>query len=132
MPNFGKGIPVNGQAQSDQNDTLNETSPSVREMIRQMSDSGNTLPFLGAPPPILRLTAYTGGGIGHIRNVPVLITQMSIPYPSDTDYIPTAEANPTPMPTIMTIDIQLTEAHSPNEFERFDLQDFKTGKLSGF
>lgn len=132
MPNFGKGIPLNGQAESNQNSTTNEGELSVREMIRQMSDSGNSLPFLGAPPPILRLTAYTGGGIGHLRNIPVLITQMSIPYPSDTDYIPTAEINPTPMPTIMTIDIQLTEAHSPNEFEQFDLQKFKTGDLSGF
>lgn len=132
MPNFGKGVPLNGQSDSDQNDTLNSSQPSVREMIRQMSESSNTKRFLGAPPPVLRLSAYSGPGVGHIRNVPVLITQISIPYPSDTDYIPTAEEKPTPMPTIMTIDIQLTETHSPNEYEQFDLQRFKTGDLSGF
>ena len=133
MPNFGRGVPLIGQSESDRVSAQTDNQLSVREMIRQMSEAPGTRRFVGAPPPVLRLSAYSGiGGIGHIRNVPVVITQMSIPYPSDTDYIPTAEELPTPMPTLMTMDIQLTETHSPNEYETFDLQQFKTGDLSGF
>lgn len=133
MPNFGKGIPVNGQNAANDAADSDAGALSVKEMIRQMSEgTSNRGDFLGAPPAVLRLSAYAGQGIGHVRNVPVVITQLSIPYPADGDYIPTAEKHPTPMPTIMTIDIQLTEAQTPNAYERFNLNQFKTGDLSGF
>ena len=57
---------------------------------------------------------------------------MSIPYPSDVDYIPTDDENPTPMPTIMTLDITLIETHSPTEYENFSLDDYRIGNLIGF
>jgi hypothetical protein len=96
--------------------------------------------FLGAPPKVLQLSAYsrlgaqTGvQGLGHIRRVPVVIQQLSIPYPSDTDYIPTDDSsNPTPMPTIMTLDMTLVETHSPQEYQDFSLEDFRNGNLKGF
>ena len=89
----------------------------------------------GAPPKVLLLSAYAHDGhfntkLGHINRVPVVITSLNIPYPSDTDYFPTTYG--VPMPTLMTIDITLSETHSPAEYESFSLVDFKRGTLGGF
>lgn len=107
--------------------------------------------ILGAPPALLLLTAYSQGNPGdqavqttvpisegktiraignNIYQVPVIITQLDIPYPSDVDYIPTV--NLIPVPTIVTVSISLVEAHSPNAYQDFNLQDFKTGNLLHF
>lgn len=114
---------------------------------------GNPAPgegILGAPPALLLLTAYSKGNPGaqavqstvpspngqvpaignNIYQVPVIITQLDIPYPSDVDYIPTI--NNIPVPTIVTVSISLVEAHSPNAYQKFTLQDFKTGNLLFF
>ncbi len=110
---------------------------------------GNTgIELLGAPPPILYLSAYSKGlnteatstsGRGttntwtraqHINRVPVVIQQLSIPYPNDVDYITTSDG--TPMPLLMNIDLALIETHSPNSYEAFDLDAFKQGILPGF
>lgn len=90
----------------------------------------------GEPPAILLLSAYSnnsfhGEHIGNINRVPVVLQNLSIPYPSDIDYIPAADVN-IPVPTIITIDMQLLETHSPREYERFSLGSFKTGTLGGF
>lgn len=97
----------------------------------------------GRPPAVLLLSAYSrdsaaakaAGDLnafaGHINRVPVVIQNLSIPYPADIDYIPTTGTN-IPMPTIMTIDMTLMETHSPREYERFDLASFKVGRLGGF
>lgn len=107
--------------------------------------------ILGAPPALLLLTAYSQGNPGleavqktvpasdrtlipaignNIYQVPVIITQLDIPYPSDVDYIPTI--NSIPVPTIVTVSISLVEAHSPNAYQKFTLQDYKTGNLLFF
>ena len=72
----------------------------------------------------------------------MVLQQISIPYPSDVDYIDTVELRPmkddtvikggVPFPTIMTVDMVLLETHSPAEFARFDLKAFKQGKLDTF
>lgn len=97
----------------------------------------------GAPPAVLLLSAYsresmrgpTPGGrnseAGHINRVPVVITNMSVQYPSDQDYIPAAGSN-VPMPMILPIDMTLMETHSPREYEKFSLSAFKRGALAGF
>lgn len=143
MPNFGQAIDYDAFAANTQADVDNKNADnqkSIREIIRTISE-GNGLGFLGAPPKVLYLSAYSRfgatdgqgtGSVGHLRNIPVVMNQISIPYPTDVDYIPTAENDPTPMPTIMTVDIQLTETHSPREYETFSLQKFRTGDLSGF
>lgn len=100
--------------------------------------------MIGAPPPVLLFSLYSkqpagtmkqegGSGpiLGHINNVPVVITSLGIPYPSDVDYILSAESQ-VPMPLIMTIDVQLTETHSPREYEKFSLDDYRSGRLSNF
>lgn len=66
----------------------------------------------------------------NIYEVPVVITSLEIPYPSDVDYIPTI--NQIPVPTIVTVSLQLTETHSPNKYANFNLQQFKAGNLINF
>ncbi len=66
----------------------------------------------------------------NIFEVPVVITSLEIPFPSDVDYIPTV--NNIPVPTIVTVTLQLTETHSPNAYAKFNLQQFKSGNLLNF
>jgi hypothetical protein len=66
----------------------------------------------------------------NIFEVPVVITGLEIPFPSDVDYIPTV--NNIPVPTIVTVSLQLTETHSPNAYAKFNLQQFKAGNLLNF
>lgn len=110
---------------------------------KQTSLEDRSLGALGAPPDVVLLSAYskTPGNtsrandaaqqMGHINRVPVVITQLSIPYPSDVDYIPTSK-DKVPMPTIMTLDMSLVETHSAVEYENFSLASFKNGTLPGF
>jgi hypothetical protein len=89
----------------------------------------------GSPPQVLQFSAYAHDGHfgnvpNHINRVPVVITSLNIPYPSDVDYFPTPTG--VPMPSIMSIDISLAETHSPKEYENFSLTDYKNGKLAGF
>ncbi len=91
--------------------------------------------FLGSPPEVVLLSAYANKttGIGtpsNISRVPVIFTQLSLPYPSDVDYIPTEDG--TPFPAIMSIDMQLSEAHSPRELRQFDLHRYRRGILTSF
>lgn len=109
---------------------------------------------LGAPPPVLEFSAYarpqsgneSGKAQGLIHRVPVVITQLSIDYPTDCDYIPTIDGQNgitgapelahipggIPMPTILPISIQLTETHSPTQYSQFSLTNYRRGILEGF
>jgi len=104
--------------------------------------------LLGAPPEILLFSAYSLGVPSqsakgedrpgtkvwqiaqHLNRVPVVIQQLSIPYPNDVDYITTSRG--VPMPIIMNLDISLIETHSPNAYEAFSLDDYRRGVLKGF
>jgi hypothetical protein len=94
--------------------------------------------FLGAPPEVLYLTAYSSGSdVGgrldkptNINKVPVVITNLAYSYPNDVDYIPTLDGEPWPI--IMTITISLVESHSAREFEQFDIFKYRDGLLPGF
>lgn len=104
---------------------------------------------LGAPPAVLELSAYarpnakTDGlsANGLLYKIPVVIAQLGIDYPSDVDYIPTAQMDDLelahipagiPMPTILPISIQLMEAQSPSQYSKFSLNDYRYGRLEGF
>jgi len=108
----------------------------------QSTPEDKTLGQLGQPPDVILLSAYSkvpsdialannkAQRMGHLNRVPVVITNLSVPYPSDVDYIPTPDG--VPMPTIMTIDMTLVETHSPIQYEKFSLAQFKNGTLPGF
>jgi len=76
----------------------------------------------------------------NLNNIPVVLQQISIPYPSDTDYVPTMEKQfgntlikeGVPFPTVMTVDVVLMETHSPLEFTTFDLKAYRQGLLDNF
>lgn len=103
---------------------------------------------LGAPPATLELSAYSqpsANGVsqanGLIYRIPVVIASINLNYPTDCDYIPTVQLDdldlrhiPTgiPFPTIMPLDMTLTESHTPNQYAKFSLTDFKRGTMVGF
>jgi hypothetical protein len=95
--------------------------------------------YLGAPPEVLYLSAYSSNETrGNIFKIPTVMSNLSITYPNDVDYIPTAKVGSAdmigdvPFPVIMTIGITLTEQHSADEYERFNLIAFKNGQLTNF
>lgn len=93
--------------------------------------SGGSETAFGAPPEVLYLSAFSDANSrGHIYKVPVIINQLSIPYPADVDYIATSTGEP--FPTIMTVDMNLTETHSPTAYSNFDLAAYRKGDLTNF
>lgn len=86
-------------------------------------------------PPILRLNGYKK----QFFNIPVVITDLSINYPEDVDYIETPDAI---VPIIQSVTVNLTESHNVTVatangsnrglFGEFNLKDFKEGNLPGY
>lgn len=90
--------------------------------------------LLGSPPEVLEFTAYSdvnGQGVTNIRKIPVVMTTFNLNYPTDVDYIKTAQTGQ-PFPAVTTVDIIIVETHSPNQLSNFDLIDFRHGNLEGF
>lgn len=118
--------------QSRRGATAEELNRSRADLNRDFGGFGEDL--RGQPPPVLLLSAYSAdsniGTLGHINQVPVVIQNISIPYPSDVDYIPSKTG--VPMPTIFAIDMTLAETHSAREYEQFSLTAYKRGELGGF
>ena len=90
----------------------------------------------GAPPEVLYLYAYSnpnyqGGHLVNLNRVPVVLSNLTITYPVDVDYIPTLWNNE-PFPVKMDISIELLETHSPREFSQFSLSQYKRGDLEYF
>lgn len=90
----------------------------------------------GAPPEVLKFTAYSdhgddAKGVTNIRNIPVVMTNLTIPYVSDVDYIETSETKQ-PFPAVMEINMTLIETHSPQEYSEFDIIRYRLGRLPGF
>ena len=139
MPDFGRrandtNALLDPDAVSPVDPNTNTSLGNIRDLIQGLSTSAESS-FAGAPPQVLEFSAYSSRGnrnsneIGHIHRVPVVIDSLSIVYPTDCDYIPTQTRNPTPMPTIMTVDITLVETLSPLQLENFSLTDFRLGRL---
>ena len=82
---------------------------------------------LGAPPPILKFSAYGDRMIGP---VPVVLESYSITWPDNIDYIQTTEdEDAVPFPVLVTVQIDLSESFSPAEYSGFDLQAYKEGRI---
>ncbi len=154
MPRFGNSSTLDADQRFERDrkngNDARRKDPKLKAKLSEIdysaTDFGTEL--LGAPPPILLLSAYSRGvgdtskasatGVSttrwdiaqHINRIPTVIQQLTIPYPNDIDYITTT--NDVPMPIIMNIDITLIETHSPNSYEAFDLNAFKEGRLQGF
>ena len=105
----------------------------------------------GAPPEILYLYAYSNDiksvhsnfdrvnvedGRINLNKIPVVITNLSIDYPEDCDFIPVSLDTDTksgriePFPRYLTLNINLTESQSPADIEQFDLYRYKIGQLA--
>jgi len=130
-------MPYFGKSGSPETYTAKETASQSRE-ASNVKASRN---LLGSPPDVLHLTAYADGTtlnqspdvldrVGNLYKIPIIITQLTNTYPSDITYIPLATGEP--FPVIMNLDVQLTESHSPQEYSKFSLADFKAGNLSHF
>ena len=142
MPRFGRSTTLTRTQARNRTtyDSAVREGATSDELFYDEQDRRNILgtELLGSPPAVLLFSAYSRP-VGtdserskrqHINRVPVVISQMSLPYPNDVDYIPTTSG--VPMPTIMTLDLVLTETHSPNGYERFNLSAFKQGRLQGY
>lgn len=104
--------------------------------------SSSQFGVLGAPPAVLLFTAYSDAQhVQNIYRIPTIITNFSFSYPSEPDYMPTEKLTDshlkhleagTPFPAVTNMDLQLTETHSPGEYARFKLEDYKLGNLTFF
>ncbi len=121
---------------------FNGASPESR-IKNSTSDTNSEL--LGAPPEVLYLYAYSTSANDkrsfetdsrvNINRVPVVLSSLQITYPEDVDYLPisiTPTSKTEPFPVKMDVQLTLLEAHSPTEYERFDLMSYKTGTLVHF
>lgn len=102
---------------------------------RQNGDIDVGEELLGLPPPVLFLTAYSRSGnaglrLENINSVPVVITSLTIPYSGEVDYIDTPAG--VPVPRIMVLEISLQETHSAQEYEQFNLRQYRNGTLESF
>ena len=100
----------------------------IRSWLMPFYGTGNSDPnlqqYLGAPPPILTLTAY---GAQMIGPVPCILLSYSWTFPNDCDYIPAADGSP--FPVILDVNITLKESFSPAEYSSFDLSSYKRGDM---
>ncbi len=155
MPRFGNSSTLSADNVASRQERSNEkdqNDPKVSgftdEEVGLLYSDEVGIELLGAPPPVLYLSAYSyktkidasqqtprsGTNVWqraqHINRVPTVITNLTIPYPNDVDYI--NDSNGTPIPIIMNINVTLTETHSPTAYESFSLNDFRAGILQGF
>jgi hypothetical protein len=90
----------------------------------------------GAPPPVCRFFAY---GQDMFYNVPVVVSSFSIDLPADVDYITgynyqTSDGRidiQNKVPTLSTISLTLLPVYSRREMNRFTVDAFVRGDLSG-
>jgi hypothetical protein len=86
-----------------------------------------TKAWLGAPPPVLVLSAY---GEKMVGPVPVVLKDYSWEFPNEVDYIETSVTK-VPFPTIITVALNVDEAYSPAEYSGFDWIKYLEGNLDG-
>lgn len=85
---------------------------------------------LGAPPPVLDFSGWRG----LVGTVPVVITSLSWNWPKEVDWLPTGildEVNgeEIPFPAVMQVTINVTESFSAEQFNAFDIVEFRNGRM---
>ena len=93
------------------------------------ADDSATAAFLGAPPPVLTLSAYGYQMIGPVKCV---LESYQWTWPNDVDWIHTYSENGdvVPFPVIITLSLSLKETWSPREFSNFNLAAYRYGDLN--
>jgi len=113
-------------------------NPGHREYEGVGADYQYINTMLGAPPNVLYLSAYSDANHNqNIFQIPVVLTQFNVSYPSDVDYIATGTntfgiKEDTPVATVMSLDMNLVETHAPSQYETFSLQAYKNGTMEEF
>lgn len=113
---------------------------------------GDSDPNRGTPPPVLCFDAY---GAYMFNSLPVIVTNFAITLPKDVDYVPvdasgvaetanqtgnwdsltnaylsdSDDSNIAWLPSLFSIQVQLTIQHTPARLRTFSLEDFRTGTL---
>lgn len=148
MPYFGKTEITDAEINLFFSQTTSGQA-KYNPLLRLQEDASTLKKRHGAPPEILYFSAYTQNTgtntssqtnryRGNINRVPVVLTSLSITYPDNVAYIPTAKRGRVdalggvPFPTIMNISIDLVETHSPHEINNFNLAKYYSGILEGF
>lgn len=142
MPYFGETSTLTQKEQIARHDnaTFGYDDSNTNSIDRIQSEG---VELRGAPPDVLYLFAYStdsssspgarSNPTANINRVPVVVTNLSIAYPDDVDYIPVNMGGAyEPFPVKITVNVSLAETHSPNEYERFNLAAFKSGTLANF
>jgi hypothetical protein len=84
---------------------------------------------LGAPPPVLDFSGWRG----LVGKVPVVLTSTQWNWPKDCDWLPTGimdeAGQEIPFPTVMNVTLNIVESYSPEQFNGFDLQSFRNGRM---
>lgn len=148
---------ANNQARANQATPADSSGLSDQEREQQAADRAQAagVQLRGAPPDILYLYAYSNSARDNrssktvwlptnLNRIPVVMSNLSITYPDDVDYIPVSQLTPSglpmdpnntttqPWPIKIDVSITLLETHSPAEFESFDLNAYKLGNLATF
>lgn len=89
----------------------------------------DTAKFLGAPPPILTLSAYGPKMIGPVKCV---LMSYNWDWPNECDYIYAIDDNgdPVPFPVVVEVTLSLKESWSPAEYSKFDLMQYRAGNMT--
>jgi len=116
-------------------DNISISAPFYNQTKEEASYTANAILFLrtsmkmdfgvnatGAPPPILRFSAY---GPYNLQNVPVVISSFNTSYPPEPDYVDDGNGNY--FPTEMTLSIELIPQYSAQLQSEFSLKTFASG-----
>lgn len=79
---------------------------------------------LGAPPPIIIIKGY---GEQMIGPVPTVLTNYQWTFENDIDYLP--RMNGQPFPVRLKVSMDFSEAYSPAEYTKFDLDMYRDARL---
>lgn len=72
---------------------------------------------------------FLGGLDNQFKQIPVRMTDLSIPFNEETDYIVTGNGS---VPIVWNISVTLKEARSISELRQFNIENFRQGTLSGW
>ena len=114
--------------------TMEETRYSMAAVhfFRTVTKSrfGQVDDYRGAPPPLLKFSAY---GDLIIKNAPVVVSNFTMTFSDDVDYVDVLYDNVdfhSRIPVIFTVSVELQPQYLPTkQFREFDIMDFAKGNL---